>query len=81
MKEAMGDLNTSVIVLAAVALLSAVFFMVIWPMVRQGFKEEARCSDAVCDSGYISSGENEGMASCYNPQDSGKTIFYCPFRG
>ncbi len=77
MKQATGDLNTTVIVLAAVAMLSAVFFMVIWPSVRQGMKEDANCSNAVCDVGY----NQNGMANCYNPQDSSKNVFECPFRG
>ncbi len=78
MKQAMGDLNGSVIVLAAVALLSAVFFMVVWPMVRQGLKDDARCADAVCDVGY---NPGSGMVDCYNPNATNKTTFECPYRG
>lgn len=77
MNEAMGELNGSVIVLAAVALLSAVFFMVVWPMVKEGLKDDARCSDAVCYEGY----NNNGMADCYNPSSSNKDTFQCPYRG
>jgi len=77
MKQATGDLNATVVVLSAVALLSAVFFMIIWPMIRTGLQEDARCSDAVCDVGYNSN----GMADCYNPQEASKKIFECPFRG
>lgn len=77
MKQATGDLNASVVVLSAVALLSAVFFMIVWPTVRQGMQEEARCSDAICDAGF----NDNGMANCYNPQDSSHDVFECPFRG
>lgn len=77
MKQATGDLNATVVVLAAVAMLSAVFFMIIWPMIRRGLQEEANCSTAVCDIGY----NNNGMAYCYNPQDPSREVFECPFRG
>lgn len=76
MKQATGDLQATVVVLAAVAMLSAVFFMIIWPMVRRGMQEEARCSTAICDIGY----NGNGMVDCYNPKDTGET-FECPFRG
>ncbi len=78
MKQAMGDLNGSVIVLSAVAMLSAVFFMVIWPMVKQGLKDDARCADAVCDVGY---NKSSGMVDCYNPNADNQTLFECPYRG
>lgn len=78
MKQAMGDLNGTVIVLAAVALLSAVFFSIIWPMVKQGLKDDARCADAVCDAGYT---QGSGMVDCYMPDSDSKTIFECPYRG
>lgn len=77
MKQATGDMNATVIVLTAVALLSAVFFMVIWPMLREGMQKGARCSDAICDVGY----NENGMAYCYNPQDNAKELFECPYRG
>lgn len=81
MKEATGELNATVIIFSAVALLTAVFFMLVWPIVKQGFYESASCAGAVCDNGYITDSAHEGMAYCYNPQDDSKEIFLCPFRG
>ncbi len=79
MKEATGELNTTVIVFTAIALLSAVFFMIIWPMVKQGFVDDANCANAICDPGYDPS---TGMAVCLNPNKySTNETFECPFRG
>lgn len=78
MKEATGELNMSVIVISAAALLSAVFFMVIWPMVKQEFKDDATCANAVCDSGYDI---DTGMSKCINPSASDDFVFECPYRG
>ena len=81
MKEATGELNGTVIVFMAVAALTAFFFMFLWPLVKNGMYERANCANAVCDNGYIESGADYGMTYCYNPQDSSKEIFTCPFRG
>ena len=51
MKEATGELNGTLIVVIAIAALSAIFFTIIWPMLRRDLKEQAKCSTAVCDKG------------------------------
>lgn len=83
MKQATGELNATVIIFSAVALLTVVFFMVVWPLVKDGFYTSANCANAVCDNGYISSGKDVGKAYCINPQDKSASpeIFTCPFRG
>lgn len=81
MKQATSEVSASVIVVTAVAMLTAVFFTVIWPIVRQNMFEDSNCSNAVCDTGYISSGKYKGQAYCYNPYDKKKEVFYCPYRG
>ncbi len=77
MKNAIGELNGSVITVVAVASLAVLFFTFIWPMIKQNLKDDARCSDAICDVGY-----NENwMAYCYNAGDNSKSvIFECPYR-
>lgn len=80
MKEATGELNTSLIVFTAVALLAAFFFMVIWPNIKGTLDKSAKCSGAVCYAGYNS----DGFAYCYTP--TGRTIsagdiYECPYRG
>lgn len=81
MKNAIGELNGSVITVVAVASLTVLFFTFIWPMLRKNLETEAKCSSAVCDKGYIASGDDEGMAWCINPNDDTKEPFVCPFRG
>lgn len=81
MKQATSEASTSVIVVAAVAMLTALFFTFIWPMVKVGMLEKSNCSNAVCDTGYIKSGDYKGYTYCYNPDDEKKEPFICPFRG
>lgn len=82
MRQATGELNATVIIFSAVALLTAVFFMIVWPLVKDGFYESASCANAVCDNGYLPAGDaHEGMTTCFNPQDDTKELFYCPYRG
>lgn len=78
MKEATGELNGTVIVVIAVAALTAFFFMVLWPMIKEGFVIDANCASAICAAGYNS---DTGKSPCYNPEDSKKEIFECPYRG
>lgn len=80
MKEATGELNSTVIILTAVALLSAVFFTIVWPIIKEGMYDSASCANAVCDNGYILSGQYAGQAYCYAPNNPGE-VFTCPFRG
>ena len=77
MKEATGELAGSVIVVAAVAVLTAFFFLIIWPMVKSGLEDRATCVNAICDKGA----NEHHMAYCYSPADSTKTIYECPFKG
>ena len=81
MKKATAELNGSVITVMAVATLTVLFFTVIWPLLRRNLETEAKCSSAVCDVGYIPSGDDEGMAWCYNPADNAREPFVCPYRG
>lgn len=83
MREATGELNMTVIVFAAVALLTALFFFIVWPMIKQGLREDEFCANAICDNGYNSN----GMAFCRNPEAGTSKLpgkedsFQCPFRG
>ena len=78
MKEATGELTGSVIVVAAVAVLTVFFFTVIWPMVKSGMEDRATCANAICDVGY----NQNHMAFCYSPTDTSKSkVFECPYKG
>ena len=82
MKQATSEASISVIVVTAVAMLTAVFFTIIWPSIRGNMTKSSNCSNAVCDVGYIKeSGEHYGQTYCYDPYDDSKETFYCPYRG
>lgn len=83
MKQATNEASISVIVVTAVAMLAAVFFTVIWPMIKNNMMENSNCSNAVCDVGFIkdTGDPHYGQSYCYNPYDKSKRIFYCPYRG
>ena len=76
MREATGELNVTVIVVSAVALLSAFFFTTLWPDIKDNMDAKEKCGAAVCDIGYNSN----KMSYCYVPGHS-STIIECPFRG
>ncbi|MBQ9834218.1 MAG: hypothetical protein IJO33_03400 [Bacilli bacterium] len=48
MKQAISELNLTVIIVLAVAGLVALFSMVIWPVIKSGLHNSANCSDAIC---------------------------------
>jgi len=79
MKQAIGELNGTLVVVIAIAALAAIFFTIIWPMLRNNMLDDATCSNAVCDIG-VSATENNGMVYCYSPKDKTKVI-WCPYKG
>lgn len=78
MKEATGELNSAIIVVIVVGLLIAFFYGLIWPMIKDGLKDNARCADAVCDVGVEA---GTVAVECYSPHDESKEYFYCPYKG
>lgn len=76
MREATGELNSTLIVVMAIAALAAFFFMFVWPIYKGSYLRDESCANAVCDVGH----DENGFAACYTPGDSGH-IFDCPYRG
>ena len=76
MKEATGELNFTVVVVLAVSLMSAFFFTVIWPMLRENTNQAPKCNQAVCDKTPAS--DNPGMVRCR--MDDG-TELLCVWKG
>jgi hypothetical protein len=85
MKEATGELNSTVVVVMAVALLAAFFFSVLWPMIKTNMDQNSKCSAAVC--GYTCDGdktEHDGgsVKCCYTDKNTGKkTDLTCSYKG
>ncbi len=78
MKEATGELNLSVVVVVAVALLSAFFFSYVWPMLRNNFDKNSKCSAAICES--CKTGHNCKTVQCYI-KGKKDLKFSCPYKG
>lgn len=76
MNEATGELNATVIIVVAVAMLAAFFFSVLWPRINEDLQQSARCSDAICDIGI----NKQGVVDCYSP-GAKNNLFTCPYRG
>ena len=49
MKEATGELNSTVIVVLAVGVFVAFFFSYLWPMIKGSMDLNSKCSDAICE--------------------------------
>ncbi|MBQ4583983.1 MAG: hypothetical protein IJA94_03760 [Bacilli bacterium] len=76
MKEAISELNLTVIIVLAVAGLVALFSVVIWPAIKTGIQDSANCSDAICTS----CNESTGVCECYMESNPGNT-FDCAYKG
>ena len=79
MKEATGELNTTVIVLTLVGLLSALFFYTVWPMIRSNFVSNTNCSKAICEP--CSGGTNTCKTKVCHTVDKPSTTFECVNKG
>jgi hypothetical protein len=50
MKEATGELNSTLVVVIAVGLLAAFFYYTLWPILKNNMDQNSMCSQAWCDS-------------------------------
>ena len=79
MKEATGELNSTLIVVIAIAGLSAFFFTIIWPMIRDDLKYDSNCANAVCEQG-IRVG-NVGLVCSWRDRNNTPHEISCPYTG
>lgn len=78
MKEATGELNTSIIVVLAVGVLMAFFYYTLWPIIRTNFDHQSKCSKAICEKCASTNGKCE-YVKCHL---EGKTEeFECVYKG
>lgn len=81
MREATGELNTTVIVVILVAAIVAFFFGTIWPnVIKKNIEDDSNCQDAYCKcaSANCTTEESTGLIEC--TLRNGRTI-ECPFKG
>lgn len=79
MKEATGELNSTVIVIISVGVLMTFFFSVLWPMIHGNFKKESDCNGATCDCSKETRNANDGMCLCTHKEVNGE--FTCVYKG
>jgi len=60
MKAATGELNMTVVIVLAIAILSAFFYTVIWPRISENQTAIINCRRAICGSNPNS----DGMVQC-----------------
>ena len=85
MKEATGELNMTVVIVIAVAILAAFFYTIIWPLIRNNYNTNANCSKAICSCPKNDPlcRRSNGMADCKVLDKDGKVItkLTCPWKG
>ena len=91
MKEATGELNMTVVIVIAVAILAAFFYTLIWPLIKQNYDGNASCAKAICTCDDVCG--KTGQADCYVPSNKDKdnvasrqdydpdSHFRCPWKG
>ena len=85
MKEATGELNVTLIVVTIVALLSTLFFSIIWPRINRGFRRDTSCNKAICNCEKDSSGNctnvKDGLILCKYYDENGEHDIMCAWKG
>ena len=82
MKEATGELNMSLIVISAVAGLSAFFFGWLWPNMQKNQEEHTACSYATCDKNTLDANGYVKCSYSYSKNGSNKSgVIKCKYKG
>lgn len=70
MKEATGELNMTVITVVAIAAISLLFTMFVWPNIQASITLNTACSNIDQKGNYLQTGQtaDEGQATCSNFQ-------------
>jgi hypothetical protein len=80
MKEATGELNMTVVIVVAIAALSAFFFTVLWPLISNNMNSKTACNRAVCYAKTY----KDGMVDCQLFDEDGNkqgNSFKCVWKG
>ena len=81
MKEATGELQSTVIVVISVGILSAFFFGTLWPIMKGNLSKNTDCDKATCD---CSERNSEGKCKCEIRDDDGNVVvpeLWCIYKG
>ena len=79
MKETTSELNATVVVVLAIGVLIAFFYYTLWPLIKQNFDKNSKCSEAICETVDV---DNDGFVECYTKgnKDTGEK-FKCTYKG
>lgn len=75
MKESTSELNATVVVVLAIAVLIAFFYYTIWPLLKHNFERNSQCSKAICET----TPNTDGMVKCHAKNDNQE--FFCVYKG
>lgn len=78
MKEATGELNATVVVVLAIGVLMAFFYYTLWPLIRQNFNNNSKCSSAICEPCNEDSCD---YVDCHEKNDPDGPTFQCIYKG
>lgn len=78
MKQASGELNTTIIVVLAVGVLMAFFYFTLWPIIKSNLNKTNNCSKAICEKCQ----SKDGKCSHVKCHLSGSNeVFECVYKG
>ena len=77
MKETTSELNATVVVVLAIAVLIAFFYYTLWPIIKNNFDRNSQCSKAICETVDTN---NDGFVNCHMKNDTTNT-FECVYKG
>ena len=82
MKEATGELNATVVVMSAIAVLIAFFYYTLWPIIKSNFQRNSQCSKAICEP---CKADTNGEKNCdfvvCHPKNDPTNTFTCVYKG
>ena len=79
MKAATGELNMTVIIILAVAIMSAFFYTVIWPLIKDNQNAIIRCREAICaDANTV---DSNGRVCCSLEGEASNCDLRCTWKG
>ena len=80
MKQATGELNATVVVMLAIGVFIAFFYYTLWPLIKNNFAENAKCSDAICEKCPT---HDCDTVTCYpkNAEHTPGNGFECVYKG
>ena len=82
MKEATSELNATVVIVLAIAVLIAFFYYTLWPIIKNNFDRNSQCSKAICETCKDATGNVStdcDYVTCHSKNDT--NTFECVYKG